>query len=154
MIFTPAFAQATNGGQGSTVSILFPLLLVFIVMYFFIIRPQQKKFRQHQELINSLRRNDQVVTQGGIIGKIKTVKDNNEIEIEIAENVRVRVVKSMVTSVLDKSDAKEAKTTSATKLENGKKKKTGKSKKNIESTAEANTSQAETGKNKDSNESN
>ena len=103
MFFTPAYAQAAgSGGFGSTFGSLIPLLLIFVIMYFIIIRPQQKKAKEHNQLVTALKRGDQVLTQGGIIGKITKVKDDSEIELEIAANTKVRVMKSTIVNVLSK----------------------------------------------------
>tara|TARA_B100000886_G_scaffold322546_1_gene265631 strand:- start:313 stop:597 length:285 start_codon:yes stop_codon:yes gene_type:complete len=83
---------------------LVPLILIFGIMYFLLIRPQQKKAKQHQAMVSSLRRGDQVVTQGGLIGKVSKVKEENEIEVEIADGVKVRVVQSTVAQVLSKTE--------------------------------------------------
>lgn len=84
---------------------LVPLILIFLIMYFLLIRPQQKKLKEHQAMVAALRRGDQVVTQGGLIGKVTKVKDEvGEIEVEIAPNVNVRVVRSTVSSVLNKTE--------------------------------------------------
>ncbi len=81
-----------------------PLILIFVIMYFLLIRPQQKKMKEHQAMVNAVRRGDQVVTQGGLIGKVAKVKDDGEIEVEIAEGVKVRVVKSTIAQVLNKTE--------------------------------------------------
>ena len=81
-----------------------PLILIFAIMYFLLIRPQQKKVKEHQSMVNALRRGDQVVTQGGLIGKVVKVKDDNEVEVELAENVKVRVVKSTIATVVSKTE--------------------------------------------------
>ena len=84
---------------------LIPLLLIFAIMYFLLIRPQQKKLKDHQAMVAALRRGDQVVTQGGIVGKVTRVKDDgNEIEVEIATGVVVRVVRSTIATVLNKTE--------------------------------------------------
>jgi preprotein translocase subunit YajC len=84
---------------------LVPLILIFLIMYFLLIRPQQKKLKEHQAMVAALRRGDQVVTQGGLIGKVTKVKDEvGEIEVEIAPNVNVRVVRSTVASVMNKTE--------------------------------------------------
>ncbi len=86
-----------------------PLILIFGIMYFLLIRPQQKKMKEHQNMVSSLRRGDQVVTQGGLIGKVVKVKENNEIEVELSEGVKVRVVQSTIAQVLSKTEpAKDA----------------------------------------------
>ena len=81
-----------------------PLILIFAIMYFLLIRPQQKKLKEHQAMVAALRRGDMVVTQGGIIGKVSKVKDDGEIEVEIAENVRVRVMRATIVQVLSKTE--------------------------------------------------
>ena len=85
-----------------------PLILIFAIMYFLLIRPQQKKMKEHQNMVSNLRRGDQVVTQGGVIGKVSKVKDDNEVEVEIAENVKVRIVKATITQVLSKTEPAKA----------------------------------------------
>ena len=103
MFVTPAFAQASgSGGFGSTIGSLVPLLLIFLIMYFIIIRPQQKKAKEHNLMVNALKRGDQILTQGGIIGKVSKIKDDSEIEVEIAANTKVRVMRSTVVNVVNK----------------------------------------------------
>ncbi|WP_420567626.1 preprotein translocase subunit YajC [Thalassovita sp.] len=80
-----------------------PLILIFGIMYFLLIRPQQKKMKEHQNMVAALRKGDQVVTQGGVIGKVAHVSDD-ELKVEIAEGVKVRVVRSTVTQVLSKTE--------------------------------------------------
>ena len=84
-----------------------PLILIFAIMYFLLIRPQQKKVKEHQAMVGALRRGDKVVTQGGMIAKVTKVKDDNEIEVEIAEGVKVNVVKSTITTVVSKTEPAE-----------------------------------------------
>ena len=84
---------------------LFPLILIFAIMYFLLIRPQQKKMKEHQTMVAALRRGDQVVTQGGLIGKVLKVKEGaNELEVELADGVKVRVVQSTISQVLSKTE--------------------------------------------------
>ena len=84
---------------------LIPLILIFAIMYFLLIRPQQKKLKEHQEMVAALRRGDQVITQGGVLGKVTKVKDGeNEIEVQIAEGVNVRVVRSTIATVVNKTE--------------------------------------------------
>ena len=85
-----------------------PLILVFGIMYFLLIRPQQKKVKEHQNMVAALRRGDQVVTQGGIIGKVSKVKDDNEIEVEIASGVVLRVVRATIAQVVSKTEPAKA----------------------------------------------
>jgi len=103
MFATPAYAQAAGGAGGAFASFV-PLILIFAIMYFLLIRPQQKKMKQHQAMIEALRVGDRVVTQGGILGKVSKVKEDNEIEVTIAEGVKVRVVRSTISQVLSKTD--------------------------------------------------
>ena len=81
-----------------------PLILIFAIMYFLLIRPQQKKVKEHQNMVASLRRGDQVVTQGGLIGKVTKVKEDNEIEVEVSYGVKVRVVQNTIAQVLSKTE--------------------------------------------------
>ncbi len=102
MFVTPAYAQAAGGGSAFTSFI--PLILIFAIMYFLLIRPQQKKAKDHKAMVAAVRRGDQVVTQGGIIGKVTKVRDEQEIDIEIAKRVKVRVVKSTLAQVISKTE--------------------------------------------------
>jgi|SRR5688572_24938253 preprotein translocase subunit YajC len=99
MFISPAYAQSAPGGMGELVNLLVPMLMVFVIFYFFMIRPQQQRMKAHRAKIDSIRRGDTVVTSGGIIGKVTKVKDDGEIEVEIAENTRVRVVKGTISDV-------------------------------------------------------
>jgi preprotein translocase subunit YajC len=81
-----------------------PLILIFAIMYFLLIRPQQKKVKEHQAMVAALRRGDQVVTQGGVVGKVVKVKDDGEIEVEIADGVKVRVIQQTIQQVLSKTE--------------------------------------------------
>ena len=83
----------------------FILILVMLgVFYFLLIRPQQKKVKEHQAMVQALRRGDQVVTQGGIIGKVVKVKEENEVEVEVADGVKIRVVQSTIAQVISKTE--------------------------------------------------
>jgi len=82
-----------------------PLILIFGIMYFLLIRPQQKKLKEHQAMVAALRRGDQVITQGGLVGKVTKVKDeSNEVEVEIASGVNVRVIRSTIATVMNKTE--------------------------------------------------
>ena len=81
-----------------------PIILIFVIMYFLLIRPQQKKIKEHKNMVDSLRRGDQVLTQGGIIGKITKVKEGEEIEVELAKDVKVAVIRSTIVNVLGKTE--------------------------------------------------
>src|SRR5512145_1914103 len=104
MFISPAYAQASPGGMGELVNLLVPMLLVFVIFYFFMIRPQQQRMKQHRATIDAIRRGDTVVTSGGIVGKVTRVKDDGELEVEIADNTRVRVIKETITQVSVKGE--------------------------------------------------
>lgn len=107
MLFaSPAYAQSVGGGAGGLASFV-PLILIFGIMYFLLIRPQQKKMKEHQGMVAALRKGDQIVTQGGIKGKVVKVGAENELEVEIATGVKVKVVQSTVQAVLNKTDPAE-----------------------------------------------
>jgi preprotein translocase subunit YajC len=100
MFISPAHAQGLFGGEGGGMFVqLVPILLMFVIFYFLLIRPQQQRAKTHREMVSNLRRGDTVVTSGGIIGKVTKVRDDNEIEVEIADDTRVRVIKSTVAEV-------------------------------------------------------
>ncbi|SFD77183.1 preprotein translocase subunit YajC [Bosea sp. CRIB-10] len=104
-MITPAFAQGLGGGGTNDVLMsLVPFVLIFIIMWFLIIRPQQKRVKSHQEMIKNVRRGDTIITSGGIIAKVSKVVDDTEIEAEIADGVRVRILKGMVSDVRAKGE--------------------------------------------------
>ena len=102
MLISPAYAQGFGGGDAFTS--LLPLVLIFVVFYFLLIRPQQKKQKQHREMLDALRRGDRVVTAGGVIGVITKVNSETEITIEIADGVRVKVVRAMISDIIAKTE--------------------------------------------------
>jgi preprotein translocase subunit YajC len=104
MFVSPAFAQASGGGGMGGLEPLLPLILIFVVFYFLLIRPQQKKQKAHREMIANVRRGDRVVTAGGVIGQVTRVVDERELMVEIAEGVRVRVMRGMISELLAKSE--------------------------------------------------
>ncbi|HSD34936.1 MAG TPA: preprotein translocase subunit YajC [Alphaproteobacteria bacterium] len=105
MFVTPAYAQAAGGGPaGFDLFSLLPLILIFVVFWFLLIRPQQKKMKQHREMITAIRRGDRVLTGGGIIGTVSKVLNDTELQVEIAEGVRVKVLRSTVSEVLAKTE--------------------------------------------------
>ena len=105
MLISPAYAQAGGAlGGGDMVTQFLPLILIFVVFWFFLIRPQQKRAKEHRELIAAVRRGDQVVTGGGMIGKVTKVIDDNTVQVELADNVRVKVVRSTITDVISKTE--------------------------------------------------
>ena len=102
MLISPAYAQAAEGGASMLVQ-LAPLVLIFIVFYFLLIRPQQQARKRHMEMIAALKKGDVVVTSGGLIGKVKSVQDD-EVRVELAPNVDVRVVRGTIAEVRSKTD--------------------------------------------------
>lgn len=104
MLISPAYAQAAGGGGMDMFQSLLPIILIFVVFYFLLIRPQQKKVKTHKEMLSNIRRGDRVVTNGGIIGTVTRVNDDTELTLEIAEGVRVRSLRSMVADVLAKTE--------------------------------------------------
>ena len=106
MFITPAFAQGTSplGGDGGMLMSLLPFVLIFVIMYFLILRPQQKRVKAHAEMVKNVRRGDTVVTNGGLIGRVTKVVDDDQVEIEIAEGVRIRHMRSMLSDVRAKGE--------------------------------------------------
>jgi preprotein translocase subunit YajC len=105
MFITPAFAQSgLFGGDSSMIVQFMPLLLIIVIMYFLILRPQQQKVKQHQAMVKALRRGDTVVTNGGLVAKVTKVVDDDQIEVEIADGVRVRQMRTMVSDVRAKGE--------------------------------------------------
>jgi preprotein translocase subunit YajC len=103
IIFPEAYAQAAPGiAQGLDLMSFAPLVVLFAALYFIVIRPQTKKAKEHREMLSALRRGDQIVTSGGILGTITKLENDNEVIVEISDNVNVRVVRSMITHVLTK----------------------------------------------------
>ena len=105
MFVTPAYAQASSlfGGDNMMVQLL-PFVLIFVIMYFLILRPQQKKVKDHAELVKNIRRGDTVVTSGGLVGKVTKVVDDDQIEFEISDGVRVRQMRQMISGVRAKGE--------------------------------------------------
>jgi preprotein translocase subunit YajC len=106
MFVTPAFAQTgAPGGSADMLMTFFPLILIFVIMYFLVIRPQRTAMKQREAMIAAVRRNDTVVTGGGIVGKVtKVLDEEKEVEVEIAPNVKVRVVRSTLADVRVKGE--------------------------------------------------
>ena len=102
LIATILASAAAPGGGGAFIVQILPLLLVFVIFYFLMIRPQQRRMKQHQATIAAVQKGDQVITAGGIRGKVTKVADD-EVEVEIAQGIKVRIVKSTLSHVLDKN---------------------------------------------------
>jgi preprotein translocase subunit YajC len=103
MLVTPAYAQSMTGGT-DIVSMLLPFVLIFIIMYFLILRPQRQQAKRREEMLKAIRRGDTVITNGGIVGKVTKVVDDNEVELQIAEGVKVRAIRSLITEVRTKAE--------------------------------------------------
>lgn len=104
MFATPAFAQAAGAGAGSAFASFIPLILIFAIMYFLLIRPQQKKMKEHKAMVEALRRGDQILTQGGIVGKVTKVQEDGLLEVEIAEGVKVKIMRHTIVQVMSKTE--------------------------------------------------
>jgi preprotein translocase subunit YajC len=106
LFISPAYAQGAPTGGGMEMILQFvPFIFIFVIMWFLIIRPQQRRVKAHQEMIKNVRRGDTVVTSGGIIGKVtKVVEDSADVEVEIADGVRVKVARAMISEVRSKSE--------------------------------------------------
>jgi preprotein translocase subunit YajC len=110
MLITPAFAQSNplsslfGGDSSGMLTSLLPLILIVVIMYFLVLRPQQQKVKQHPAMVRALRRGDTVVTNGGLVGKVTKVVDDDQIEVEISDGVRVRQMRSMVSDVRAKGE--------------------------------------------------
>ncbi len=103
MFISPAYAQAAGGGEGGFATLL-PLVLIFAVFYFLLIRPQQKKAKHHRDMLGAIRRGDKVITGGGILGTVTKVLNDNEVAVEIAEGIKVKVQRNLIAGVLSKTD--------------------------------------------------
>ena len=105
MLISPAYAQGSLfGGGNDMLTSLLPFVLICVIMYFLILRPQQKRVKQHAEMVKNVRKGDTVITSGGLVGRVNKVVDDDQVEIEIAEGVRVRQMRSMVTDVRAKGE--------------------------------------------------
>ena len=107
MFITEAFAQTAAPAAGGTTDIILslaPFLLIFVVMYLLVIRPQRAQAKRRDELLKNIRRGDQLVTAGGVVGKVTKVVDDKELEVEIADGIKVRVVRSFVAEVRVKGE--------------------------------------------------
>ncbi len=118
MFIEPVFAQAAGGA--SMLTNILPLVLIFVVFYFLLIRPQQKKVKQHKAMIDALRRGDRVITSGGLIGTVSKVIDEGEVEVTVAPEVKVRIIRSMIQDVRSKTEPVSDQS-AASKAKNGKK---------------------------------
>jgi len=104
MLISPAYAQAAGGGADLFTSFL-PIILIFVVFYFLLIRPQQKKVKLHRDMVGALRRGDKIVTAGGLIGTVTKVISDTEVQLELAEGVRVRAMRHTIQDVMSRTEA-------------------------------------------------
>ena len=105
MLISPAYAQAAGSASGSDFLLqMLPLVAIFVVFYFLLIRPQQKRAKQHREMVASVQRGDEVITAGGLKGKVAKVIDDNEILLEIADGVKVTQMRQTISDVLNKTE--------------------------------------------------
>lgn len=105
MFVSPAFAQTAGApSAGAAFAQFLPIILIFIIFYFLLIRPQQQKMKSHRAMVEALRRGDQIITSGGIVGKVSKVQEDGMVEVEIAEGVKVKVVKHTISQVLNKTE--------------------------------------------------
>jgi preprotein translocase subunit YajC len=104
MWVSPAFAQTGMGGGAGIIEMLLPFVLIFIIMYFLILRPQRQQMKRREEMLKAVRRGDTVVTNGGIVGKVTKVVDDAEVELQIADGVKVRAVRSLIAEVRAKGE--------------------------------------------------
>ena len=105
MFISQAWAQGAAGGSSDFIVQLFPLVLIFVVFYFLLIRPQQAKAKQQREMLGGVKRGDRVVTGGGIIGLVTKVIGDNELQVELAEGVRVRIIKQTITDIITRGES-------------------------------------------------
>ena len=105
MFISQAWAQAAGGGGSDFIMQIFPLVLIFVVFYFLLIRPQQAKAKAQREMLGGVKRGDRVVTGGGIIGLVTKVISDSELQVELAEGVRVRVIKATITDILTRGES-------------------------------------------------
>ena len=117
MLISTAYAQGTGIFDQNALIQFLPLILIFVVFYFLLIRPQQRKAKDHKTMLDALRRGDRIVTGGGIIGTVARVDSPEEVVVDIAEGVRVRVLRSTISSVLAKPDPAAAREAAKQKAE-------------------------------------
>lgn len=105
MFISPAYAQAAAGGDANSMLMsLLPFAMIFVIMYFLILRPQQKKVKAHAEMVKNVRRGDTIITNGGLVGKVTKVVDDDQVEMEISDGVKIRQMRQMITGVRTKGE--------------------------------------------------
>ena len=104
MFVTPAFAQGVGGGAGDILTSLAPILILIVIFLLLIFRPQQKRMKAHQAMLAAVRRGDTIVTTGGLVGKVTKATEGDDLEVEIASGVKVKIVTSMISDVRSKPE--------------------------------------------------
>jgi|SRR4030095_12934503 preprotein translocase subunit YajC len=104
MLISPAYAQGSPFGGSDMLTSLLPFVLIFVIMYFLILRPQQKRVKQHGEMVKNVRKGDTVITSGGLVGRVTKVVDDDQIEMEVADGVRIRQMRQMISDVRAKGE--------------------------------------------------
>ena len=104
MFISPAYAQVSGAGGAGGLEAMLPLVLIFVVFYFLLIRPQQKKMKDHRAMLSDVRRGDKIVTGGGIMGTVMKIDDDSQITVEIAKDVKVKVRRELISAVLNKTE--------------------------------------------------
>ena len=104
MFISDAYAQAGGAAGPGMLESLLPFILIFVVFYFLLIRPQQKRAKEHKAMVEGLKRGDKVITSGGIVGKVSKVIDDNEVEVEIARDVKVKIIRSTISQIMGKPE--------------------------------------------------
>jgi preprotein translocase subunit YajC len=112
MFISPAYAQVSGAGSAGGLEAMLPLVLIFVVFYFLLIRPQQKKMKAHRAMLSDVRRGDKIVTGGGIMGTVIKIDDDSQVTVEIAKDVKVKVRRELISAVLNKTEPLAANNTS------------------------------------------
>jgi len=129
MFITPAYAQSAGGAGSGILELMFPLLMVGVIMWFLVIRPQRATAKKREEMLGSVKRNDTIITGGGVVGKITKVIDDAEVEVQIAPNVKVRVLRSMIADVRVKGEVAKAEPAAKVEATKGEKSRSGRARK-------------------------
>jgi len=122
MFISPAYAQAAGGGEPSFLVSLLPLILIFIVFWFLLIRPQQKRMREHKEMVQATKKGDKIITSGGLYGTVARVIDDNALEVEIAQNVKVKLARATISENLTRAEQSQTPTAANDQGKGGQKK--------------------------------
>lgn len=136
MWITPAFAQGAGGAGGAGIMQFLPLILIFVIFYFLLIRPQMKREKDRRKMIEALKRGDKVVTQGGLIGTVAKVENDGILSIEIADGVRVKFDGGKVEALMSKTEPRKDKDEESSEGKGGNRKRNNRSKKNDDADAD------------------